>query len=102
VRETRTIHLKGIVFMKTISNQPQEWKLVSLRECPTPAEMQICDGPEQAAKYWIAHVVTHPCQRGRTFCDRTSPKLRSMRAFLCIPNNNEPVTIISLFFGTLS
>ena len=46
--------------MKTVSNQPQEWKLVSLRECPTPEDMQICDGPEQAAKYWEAHVTGHP------------------------------------------
>ncbi len=46
--------------MKTVSNQPQEWKLVSLRECPTPEEMQICEGPEQAAKYWEAHVTSHP------------------------------------------
>lgn len=46
--------------MKTVNNQPQEWKLVSLRECPTPEEMQICDGPKQAAKNWDAHVTSHP------------------------------------------
>lgn len=46
--------------MKTVSHQPQEWKLVSLRECPTPEEMQICEEPEQAAKYWEAHVTSHP------------------------------------------
>ena len=34
-RTLETIHLKGISFMKTVSNQPQEWKLVSFRECPT-------------------------------------------------------------------
>ena len=40
--------------------QPQEWKAVSLRECPTPSEMQIFDEPEQAAAYWRTHVVQHP------------------------------------------
>ena len=40
--------------------QPQEWKLVSLRECPTPAQIQDCTTPEQAAAYWKTHVTTHP------------------------------------------
>ena len=46
--------------MKSTITQPKEWKLVPLRECPTPAEMQICDTPERAAEYWNTHVVTHP------------------------------------------
>jgi DNA repair protein RadC len=40
--------------------QPQEWKIVSLRECPTPDTMQQCETPEQAAAYWKAHIATHP------------------------------------------
>src|SRR5436189_744399 len=40
--------------------QPQEWKAVSLRECPTPSEMQICEEPQQAAAYWRTHVAQHP------------------------------------------
>ena len=40
--------------------QPQEWKLVSLRECPTPAQIQECTTPEQAAEYWKLHVQTNP------------------------------------------
>lgn len=39
---------------------PQEWKIVSLRECPTPEEMQICETPDHAASYWKAHIETHP------------------------------------------
>jgi len=27
--------------------QPQEWKIVSLRECPTPEAMQLCETPTQ-------------------------------------------------------
>ena len=40
--------------------QPQEWKLISLRECPTPDQMQLCETPEGALEYWRAHVVQHP------------------------------------------
>ena len=46
--------------MKQTFEHPQEWKLVSLRECPTPAEMQICDRPELAVAYWNTHVISHP------------------------------------------
>lgn len=41
-------------------SQPQEWKIVSLRECPTPLEQQQCEGPEQAAAYWRTHIHKHP------------------------------------------
>jgi hypothetical protein len=40
--------------------QPQEWKIVSLRECPTPDTMQHCETPDQAAAYWKEHIVSHP------------------------------------------
>ena len=40
--------------------QPQEWKIVSLRECPTPDTMQQCETPDQAAAYWRAHIANHP------------------------------------------
>jgi DNA repair protein RadC len=39
---------------------PKEFKVQVLRECPTPAEMQLCDTPDQAAAYWRSHVVEHP------------------------------------------
>jgi RadC-like JAB domain-containing protein len=40
--------------------QPQEWKIVSLRECPLPENMQQCETPDQAAAYWKAHITNHP------------------------------------------
>ena len=40
--------------------QPQEWKIVSLRECPTPDTMQQCETPDQAAAYWKSHIPDHP------------------------------------------
>ena len=41
-------------------NQPQEYKVVSLRECPTPETLRVCETPEQAADYWRLHVTSHP------------------------------------------
>lgn len=41
-------------------NHPQEWKLVSLRDCPTPTEIQECTTPAQAADYWRLHVQANP------------------------------------------
>jgi DNA repair protein RadC len=40
--------------------QPQEYKVVSLRECPTPDALRVCETPQQAADYWRLHVVQHP------------------------------------------
>ena len=40
--------------------QPKEYKVVALRECPTPEALQVCDTPEQAVEYWRLHVATAP------------------------------------------
>jgi DNA repair protein RadC len=40
--------------------QPKEWKVVALRECPTPDRLQICDTPEKAVEYWKMHIATSP------------------------------------------
>jgi hypothetical protein len=32
--------------------QPQEWKIVSLRECPTPEAMQLCEPPLKSNSIW--------------------------------------------------
>lgn len=40
--------------------QPKEWKVVALRECPTPDRLQICDTPEKAVEYWRLHIATSP------------------------------------------
>ena len=45
---------------KPQKSQPKEWKLVALRECPTPDEMAMCDTPEAAANYWRTHVTSNP------------------------------------------
>jgi len=38
----------------------KEYKVVALRDCPLPDQMQLCDTPERAADYWRQHVVQHP------------------------------------------
>jgi hypothetical protein len=40
--------------------QPKEFKVVALRDCPTPENMQMCDTPDTAADYWRLHVATNP------------------------------------------
>ena len=39
---------------------PKEYKLVSLRECPLPAEMQLCDSPDKVVDYWNAAIKSSP------------------------------------------
>ncbi len=39
---------------------PQEYKVVSLRECPIPDSLQVCETPQQAADYWRLHITGHP------------------------------------------
>lgn len=41
-------------------NQPQEYKVISLRECPTPDALMLCDTPEKVAEYWDTHLKGHP------------------------------------------
>ena len=39
---------------------PHEYKVTTLRECPTPEAMQHCETPDKAADYWRLHIATHP------------------------------------------
>jgi DNA repair protein RadC len=39
---------------------PYEYKVTSLRECPTPENLQQCETPDKAADYWRMHIATHP------------------------------------------
>lgn len=44
--------------MKAI--HPQEFKVMSLRDCPVPSEMLVCETPQQVADYWRLHIATTP------------------------------------------
>ena len=39
---------------------PYEYKVTTLRECPTPENLQQCETPDKAADYWRLHIATHP------------------------------------------
>lgn len=39
--------------------QPHEFKVVALRECPTPDDMMVCDTPAKAVEYWRMHIADH-------------------------------------------
>jgi hypothetical protein len=41
-------------------SQPCEYKVVALRECPTPQDLALCDTPDKVAGYWRMHIETHP------------------------------------------
>jgi len=45
---------------KSKAKAPKEWKLVALRECPLPDQMQLCDTPDRAAEYWRLHIKSMP------------------------------------------
>ncbi len=40
------------------SFNPKEFKVVSLRDCPLPDEMVLCDSADKAAEYWRLHIAT--------------------------------------------
>ena len=37
---------------------PYEYKVTTLRECPTPDAMQHCETPDKAADYWRLHIAS--------------------------------------------
>ena len=39
---------------------PKEFKVMALRECPVPADMLVCETPQQAVEYWRLHIATTP------------------------------------------
>jgi hypothetical protein len=60
---TETPFLPGIetlVEKFAFKPQPHEYKVVALRECPTPQDLALLDTPDKAATYWRRHVEQHP------------------------------------------
>jgi len=52
--------LESLVKPFRFESQPHEYKILSLRECPTPEKLLLCDTPQNAASYWRMHVPAHP------------------------------------------
>ena len=46
--------------MQTKPKPPVEYKVVALRECPTPEELRVCEQPDDAVAYWNLHLKDHP------------------------------------------
>ncbi len=49
--------------MNEMSTKPysaKEYKVITLRECPLPEQMKICDNPETAAEYWRLNIAGNP------------------------------------------
>jgi len=46
--------------MKDALPTAKEFKVVALRECPLPENMQYCDTPDKAADYWRLNIATNP------------------------------------------
>jgi DNA repair protein RadC len=60
IKITTPLLENNIIKAVKLPSQPQEWKIVSLRECPTPENIQLCEEPDQAAEYWKLHIPNHP------------------------------------------
>ena len=52
--------MEALVQPCTFPPTPHEFKVMALRECPTPEALQMCDTPDKAAAYWQMHIATHP------------------------------------------
>jgi DNA repair protein RadC len=39
---------------------PKEYRVMTLRDCPVPSDMLVCETPQQAVDYWRLHIETHP------------------------------------------
>lgn len=48
--------IRSLVKPFRFPTQPHQYKVVPLRECPTPDAMALCDTPDRAADYWRNHV----------------------------------------------
>ena len=72
--------------------QPCEYKVVALRECPTPQELALCDTPDKAAAYWRTHIESHPYFNPE--CECSSP-LHARIVSSCAPLRAEMRTMSS-------
>ncbi len=52
--------LENLVKPFKFPSSPHEFKVQSLRECPTPDALQLCDTPQKAAEYWQLHIASNP------------------------------------------
>jgi len=51
---------KPLVAPFKFAASPYEYRIIALRECPTPEDLQLCDTPDRAAEYWRMHIPSNP------------------------------------------
>ena len=51
---------QSLVAPFTFPGKPYEYKVMALRECPTPDSLHLCDTPDRVAEYWRMHVPANP------------------------------------------
>lgn len=49
-------------------SEPQEWKVIRLRECPSPESLMTMDRPVKAVEYWHQHITTAAGFNGEVEC----------------------------------
>jgi len=59
VRPAGALELNEVAALGRVVNV-KEFKVISLRECPLPETLHLCDNPQKAADYWHLHVKTIP------------------------------------------
>jgi DNA repair protein RadC len=52
--------MASLVEAFTFKPQPCEYKVVALREYPTPQDLALCDTPDKVAAYWRLHIEANP------------------------------------------
>jgi DNA repair protein RadC len=52
--------LPNFHFKSRRKQQPKEWKVIALRECPLPDHLRLCDEPQKVADYWRLHIESAP------------------------------------------
>ena len=55
-----SLELKEAMAASPPQRHAKEYKVVALRECPLPDDLQLCDTPEKAVEYWQRHVASIP------------------------------------------
>lgn len=51
-----------------MSFNPKEYKIICLRECPTPEQMQLCDTPDKIPAYYWSSIINHPYHNPEVEC----------------------------------
>jgi DNA repair protein RadC len=60
VQPASALQLQDAAPTRQFATHPREYKVVSIRECPVPDSLQICETPDKAAEYWRQNITSAP------------------------------------------